>query len=45
MLHLHYFAGGCDWWIIEYDPATGDAFGYAWLGNTCAEWGHLDLPE
>jgi hypothetical protein len=46
MLHLHYFAGGCDWWIAEYDPATGAAFGYACLGDpTCAGWGHLDLPE
>jgi hypothetical protein len=46
MLHLHYFTGGCDWWIAEYDPATGLAFGYACLGDpNCAEWGHLALVE
>jgi hypothetical protein len=46
VLHLHYFAGGCDWWIAEYDPATGEAFGYACLGDPeCAEWGYLDLSE
>jgi hypothetical protein len=46
MLHLHYFTGGCDWWIAEYDPATGAAFGYACLGDpACAEWGYLDLSE
>ena len=46
VLHLHYFAGACDWWIAEYDPATGTAFGYACLGDpACAEWGYLDLPE
>jgi hypothetical protein len=40
------FAGACDWWIAEYDPATGTAFGYACLGDpACAEWGYLDLPE
>jgi hypothetical protein len=46
VLHLHYVAGGCDWWIAEYDPATGAAFGYASLGDpACAEWGYLHLPE
>jgi hypothetical protein len=20
IVHLHYFAGACDWWIAEYDP-------------------------
>ncbi len=45
-IHLHYFAGGCDWWIAEYDPATGRAFGYACLGDpSCAEWGYIDLPD
>jgi hypothetical protein len=46
VLHLHYFAAACDWWIAEYDPATGAAFGYASLGDPQnAEWGYLDLPE
>lgn len=46
MIYLHYFVGGCDWWIAEYDPATGEGFGYACLGDPqCAEWGYIDLPE
>jgi hypothetical protein len=46
VLHLHYVAAACGWWIAEYDPATGTAFGYACLGDPQnAEWGHLDLPE
>jgi hypothetical protein len=46
VLHLHYVAAACDWWIAEYDPATGTAFGYACLGDPQnAEWGYLDLPE
>jgi hypothetical protein len=46
VLHLHYFAAACDWWIAEYDPATGTAFGYACLGDPQnAEWGYVSLPE
>jgi hypothetical protein len=44
VLHLHYFAGPCDWWIAEYDPATGTAFGYVNLNcPQDAEWGVIDL--
>lgn len=46
ILHLHYFVGGCDWWFAEYDPATGEGFGYACLGDPQnAEWGYTDLAE
>ncbi|HEV7757077.1 MAG TPA: DUF2958 domain-containing protein [Mycobacteriales bacterium] len=46
VLQLHYFAEGCDWWIAEYDPATGEAIRHACLGGPeCAEWGYLHLPE
>ena len=46
VLHVHYFTGGCDWWIAEYDSATGRAFGYACLGQPeDAEWGYVDLHE
>jgi hypothetical protein len=46
VLHLHYFVGGCDWWIAEYDPLTGDGFGYACLGDPGnAEWGYASLVE
>jgi len=42
-----YFARDCDWWVCEYDPATGTAFGYARLhgDDTNAEWGYVNLPE
>ena len=46
VLHLHYFAGSCDWWVAEYDPETGQAFGYASLGMAgCAEWGYFGLDQ
>lgn len=46
IVHLHYFLGGNDWWITEYDPATGEAFGWARVGgNDRPELGYLNLPE
>ena len=46
LVHLHFFIGGCDWYITEYD---GDDlfFGYAILnGDTeCAEWGYVSFTE
>lgn len=46
IIAAHYFTAGCDWWISEYDPATGLAFGYACLGDWAgAEWGYIDLAE
>jgi len=45
-VRVHYVAGGCDWWLVEYDPATGLGFGYACLGYSAgAEWGYIHLPE
>lgn len=42
----HYFGGAADWWLAEYDPETGEAFGYANLGDPqMAEWGSIYLPE
>ena len=46
LVYLHFFMGGCDWYIAEYD---GDDlfFGYAILdGDTInAEWGYISLKE
>ena len=48
--HLHYFSGGCDWWITEKDMETEDgpgqlqAFGYADLGYG-GELGYISLVE
>jgi hypothetical protein len=43
-VHLHYFAGSCDWYVTELDPATGEAFGWVDLGHG-GEWGYIFLPE
>lgn len=46
LIHLHFFIGGCDWYVAEYD---GDDifFGYAILNNDteCAEWGYISFSE
>lgn len=44
VLHLHYFVGGCDWYIAELDSATGEAFGWAQTIPGCGEWGYISLP-
>ena len=45
-IHLHFFLGGCDWYIVEFD---GDDlfFGYAILNDDleCAEWGYVSFDE
>ncbi len=48
VVHLHYFVGGCDWWVVELDSAERPqlAFGYVCLGDPqMAEWGYIDLME
>lgn len=46
VVHLHFFLGGSDWYIVEYD---GDDlfFGYAILNGDleCAEWGYVSFNE
>jgi hypothetical protein len=43
---LHYFVGGCDWWLTEVDFESGMAFGFVNLGDPdMAEWGSVFLPE
>lgn len=43
-IQAHYFQGGMDWHIAEYDPKEGLAFGYVNLGHG-GEWGYIDLAE
>ncbi len=46
IIHMHFFIGGCDWYIAEYDGK--DLFwGYALLNNDHqnAEWGYLSFKE
>lgn len=46
MIHLHFFIGGCDWYIAEYD-GEDLMWGYAILNQDyqMAEWGYLCLKE
>ncbi|MBP7509286.1 MAG: hypothetical protein KA807_15845 [Prolixibacteraceae bacterium] len=46
LIYLHFFIGGCDWYIAEYDG--DDLFwGYAILNDDhqCAEWGYISFAE
>lgn len=45
-VHHHYFIGGCDWLVTEYDPAEDMAFGWACTGDRQgAELGYVSLAE
>jgi hypothetical protein len=49
LARLHYFIGGCDWWIVEKDADTDhagqvQAFGIADLGMG-RELGYISIPE
>ncbi|HEX9087831.1 MAG TPA: DUF2958 domain-containing protein [Arthrobacter sp.] len=44
-IQAHYFQGGMDWYIAEYDPAGNEAFGYADLGMGGGEWGYIPLGD
>jgi hypothetical protein len=46
LIYLHFFIGGCDWYISEFDGE--DLFwGYAILNGDfdMAEWGYISLEE
>ena len=46
IIHMHFFIGGCDWYIVECDG--GDLFwGYAILNGDTenAEWGYISFKE
>lgn len=44
---MHFFLGGSDWYIAEYDPDSRTFFGYAVLGDDweMAEWGVISFDE
>lgn len=46
IIHLHFFIGGCDWFIAEYD-GEDTFFGFAILNNdqVNAEWGYISFSE
>lgn len=45
LIYLHFFIGGCDWYVAEFDG--DDLFwGFAHLGDDqCAEWGYISYRE
>lgn len=47
IIHMHYFIGGCDWYVAEYDQRDRLFFGYAILNNDLynSEWGFSSLDE
>jgi hypothetical protein len=46
IVHLRYCVGSCTWLVMEYDPDTGSAFGWADLGDPAnAELGYFSLSE
>ncbi len=45
VIHAHYFVGGMDWYVAEYDKSSGEAFGFCDLGHGDGEWGYFDLCE
>lgn len=47
LVTLHYFTGGCDWWITEKDMSgeQHQAFGFADLGHGHPELGYISLVE
>ena len=45
LIHLHFFIGGCDWYVCEYD-GEDLLWGYAYLNDPQnAEWGYISFPE
>jgi hypothetical protein len=46
LIHLHFFVGGSDWYIAEFD-GDDTFFGFACLNGwkDCAEWGYISFKE
>ena len=46
LVHLHFFIGGSDWYVVEYD-GKDLFFGFAILNNDLqmAEWGYISFRE
>ncbi len=47
LIHMHFFLGGCDWYMAEYSTADRLFFGYAILNGDLdnSEWGYSSLDE
>ncbi len=46
LIHLHFFIGGSDWYVAEFD-GDDTFFGYVVLNSDfdCAEWGYISFAE
>jgi len=46
VIHLHFFIGGCDWYIAEFD-GDDTFYGFAIINNDLqnAEWGYISFSE
>lgn len=47
IIHMHFFIGGCDWYVAEYEPSERLFFGYAIINNDLrnSEWGYISYDE
>ena len=47
VIHMHFFLGGCDWYVAEYGPEERIFFNYAILNSDFqnAEWGYTSFDE
>lgn len=47
LVQMHFFLGGCDWFVVEYSPEERLFFGFAILNHDLAnaEWGYFSLDE
>lgn len=47
VIYEHFFIGGSDWYVAEYDPNDRLLFGYAVLNQDYqnSEWGYFSLDE
>lgn len=50
LARMHWFTGGCDWWLVERDSDPDNegqiqTFGLADLGQGCRELGYISLVE
>ena len=47
LIWVHFFIGGCDWYVSEYDEEENLFWGYAILNGDLdmAEWGYVSFDE
>ncbi|MFI6689480.1 DUF4262 domain-containing protein [Streptomyces sp. NPDC050485] len=46
VVHLRYFSPWGEWYVVEVDDASGEAYGWSCLGadRSQGRWGRIDLP-